>query len=92
MSDRVTVGGIDAPCDKSKLDDMRFVLMLGDLDDSTLPDSEKLATMARLTRYLFGGERDVVIDKLVERDGGKLEAESFSKWLAEYLAEVGAKN
>lgn len=92
MAERVTVGGVDAPFDKDKLNDMRFVLMLGDLDDSTLPDGEKLATVARLTRYLFGGERDSVIESLAKSKGGKLEPSEFSEWLAEYLAEVGAKN
>ncbi|MBR4687101.1 MAG: hypothetical protein IKP01_02205 [Bacteroidales bacterium] len=92
MAERVTVGGVEAPCDASKLADIRFVLMLGDLDDGTLPDSEKLATMARLTRYLFGAERDSVVDALAEANGGALPAEEFSRWLADYLSEVGAKN
>ena len=57
MSDRIEIDGIDVPCDYGKLEDIRFLLLLGDLDDDELDDSEKLAVMSRLTRYLFGSER-----------------------------------
>lgn len=92
MPDRITVEGIDAPCDKDKLADMRFVLMLGDLDDEALADGEKLPVMSRLMRYLLGGERDSVMEALAEAHGGVLDAATFSKWLTAYLKEAGAKN
>ena len=92
MSERVTVGGVDAPCDKAKLSDMRFAIMLGELDDPELSDDEKLSVVARLTRYLFGSERYALMDRLAEEMGGNLAPDEFSKWLGLYLAEVGAKN
>ena len=92
MSDRMTVDGIDVPCDREKLADMRFLLMLGDLDDESVDDGSKLAVTARLMRYLLGSERDAVMDALAEANGGKLDAAAFSKWLAAYMKEAGAKN
>ena len=92
MPDRITVDGIEVPCDKSKLEDMRFLLLLGDLDDDELGDGEKLAAMSRLTRYLFGSERARVVAELAGKSGGTLSAPDFTAWLVKYLAEVGAKN
>ena len=53
----VKVDGIEAPFDKEKLGDVRFVLMIGDLNDDTLDDSAKLSAQAQIMRFLFGGER-----------------------------------
>ena len=66
MFDRIEIDGIEVPCDKSKLEDMRFLLLLGDIDDDELEDSEKLAAMSRLTRYLFGSERGAIVAKLAK--------------------------
>lgn len=92
MSDRIEIDGIDVPCDYGKLEDVRFLLLLGDLDDDELDDSEKLAAMSRLTRYLFGSERGAIVAKLAEANGGKLDGAAFTTWLVKYLAEVRAKN
>lgn len=92
MSDRIEIDGISVPCDPARLADMRFILMLGDLDDEALPDGEKLPVMARLMRYLLGGERDRIMDELAKANGGELDAPTFSKWLTAYLKEAGAKN
>ena len=92
MSDRIEIDGISVPCDKEKLEDIRFLLLLGDLDDDELDDSEKLAVMSRLTRYLFGSERGAIVAKLAEANGGKLDGAAFSTWLVKYLSEVRAKN
>lgn len=92
MPDRITIDGIEVPCDKEKLEDIRFLLLLGDIDDDELEDSEKLAAMSRLTRFLFGAERGAIVAKLAEANGGKLEAVEFTKWLIRYLTEVGVKN
>ena len=92
MSDRIEIDGIDLPCDNEKLEDIRFLLLLGDLDDDELDDSEKLAAMSRLTRYLFGSERSAIVAKLAEANGGKLDGAAFTTWLVKYLSEVRAKN
>jgi hypothetical protein len=92
MSDRIEIDGIDVPCDYGKLEDIRFLLLLGDLDDDELDDSEKLAAMSRLTRYLFGSERGAIVAKLAQANGGALDPKQFTAWLVKYLAEVGAKN
>ena len=92
MPDRITVDGIDVPFDKDKLEDARFLLLLGDLDDDELGDGEKLAAMSRLTRYLFGGERSRIVGELAGKSGGALPAQEFTAFLLRYLAEVGAKN
>ncbi len=92
MTERIEVGGIDAPCDASKLSDARFMLMLGDLQDEELVDEERLSAMARLTRYLFANERAAVLDALAESNGGTVTVDAFTAWLVDYLKAVGAKN
>lgn len=92
MQDRVTVDGVEAPFDAGKLKDMRLVIMLGDIDDDSLAEGEKVAVLARLTRYLFGSERERIMDDVAEANGGTLDNATFWKWLATYLREVGAKN
>jgi len=88
----VKVEGIEAPYDKVKLGDVRFVLMLGDLNDDTLEDAAKLSAQAQIMRFLFGGERYRILDELAESNGGAVDADAFSSWLAAYFEAVGAKN
>ena len=53
MSDRIEIDGIDVPCDYEKLEDIRFLLLLGDLDDDELDDSENDAYIERVAREEF---------------------------------------
>ena len=52
MSDRIEIDGIEVPCDKSKLEDMRFLLLLGDIDDERFCEVLRplLASKRRSTR------------------------------------------
>ena len=88
----VTVNGIEAPYDSAKLGDVRFVLMLGELSDDSLADSEKLSAYAHMVRFLFGDERYRILEGLAEANGGSADVDAFSTWLAEYFEAVGAKN
>ena len=90
--DTVKVDGVEAPYDKEKLGDMRFVLMLGDFNDDTLDESAKLSAMAQIMRFLFGSERYRVLDDLADANGGNVDMQLFSVWLAAYFEAVGAKN
>lgn len=89
---KVTVQGIEVPFDKAKLADVRFVIMLGDLNDDTLEDSEKMAAQARVMRFLFGNDRYRILDGIAESNGGNVDGIVFGAWLAQYFEAVGAKN
>ena len=88
----VTVDGVEVEFDKSKLADMRFVNMIGDLGDESLDDAEKMAVMAHLMRFLFGSDRYRVQDCIAESNGGMLDGETFGTWLKSFLEAVNAKN
>ena len=94
MSDEntVKVDGIEAPYDAAKLGDMRFVMMLGELNDDTLDDAEKMPILPRIMRFLFGGERYRIQDEIADANGGNLDVTAFSEWLTAYFEAVNAKN
>ena len=88
----VEVGGIEVPADPAKLTDFRFVTMMGDLNDPTLPDVEKMAVQSALLRFVFGERRAEVLDSIADANGGTLTNEAFSEWWVAYLTEANAKN
>lgn len=86
----IEVGGIAVPFDPDKLSDTRFVVMLGDMDDPTLDAGEKMVVQSRLLRFVFGEERERIMDALA--DGGKLTNEAFSAFWIAFLKAANAKN
>jgi len=88
----VKVNGVEAPYDKAKLGDMRFVMMLGELNDDTLDDAEKMPVLPRIMRFIFGGERYRIQDEIADANGGVLDIAVFTEWLAAYFEAVNAKN
>lgn len=88
----VKVNGVEVPFDKAKLGDVRFVMMLGELNDETLDDAEKMPVLPRMMRFLFGGERYRIQDEIADANGGNLDITAFSEWLAAYFEAVNAKN
>lgn len=88
----IAVDGIEVPFDASKLADQRLVLMMGDLADETLDAGERLAVQARMLRFVFGSERDRIMDEIAAKSGGTLTADALGAWWVAYLTEAGAKN
>jgi len=90
---KLEVDGIEVEFDKSKLSDMRFVTMLGDIEDDSLDDGEKLIVQSRLLRFIFGrAQRDRIQDELAEKADDNLANEAFSVWWVEFLKAANAKN
>lgn len=95
QQDTVEVGGVEYPVYRERISDVRFSVMLGDLEDESVSDADKIAVQARALRFLFGGDpsaRDRALDQAAEAAGGILTQEAFSTWFAAYMKAVGAKN
>lgn len=93
MAEKLEVGGIEVEFDKSKLKDMRFVTMLGDIEDESLSDGEKLVVQSRLLRFVFGrAQRDRIQDELAKKADDNLANDAFASWWVEFLKAANAKN
>ena len=89
----VEVDGITVEFDESMLKDMRFLTMLGDIEDESLDDGEKLIVQSRLLRLMFGrAQRDRIQDELASRADDTLDNAAFSAWWVEFLKAANAKN
>lgn len=88
----VEVGGVEYPLYPERLADMRFVMMMGDLNDEGITDEEKLTLQSSMFRFVFGAERYALLDKVAEASGGVLGAEAFQAWWLGYLSAANAKN
>ena len=88
----VEVGGVEYPLFPDKLADMRFVMMMGDLNDDGLSDEDKLTIQSSMFRFVFGAGRYGLLDKVAEASGGTLDASAFQAWWLGYLTAANAKN
>ena len=88
----VKVGGVEYPLHIDKLSDMRFIVMMGDLNDPTMGDEEKLAVQSKMLRFVFGDGRFDVLDSIAEANGGSVTSEAFAAWWIDYLMAANAKN
>lgn len=86
------VDGIQVSLDRDKLADTRFITMLGDIEDETFDAAQKMIVQARMLRFVFGGERDRIMDELAERNDGVLKNDAFRAWWIEFLKAANAKN
>lgn len=93
MAEKLEINGINVEFDKDKLADMRFITMLGDIEDESLSQEEKLIVQSRLLRFVFGrAQRDRIQDELAKKADGSLANEAFSAWWIEFLKAANAKN